>query len=175
MNHGTFCYLRTAVLALTVSMLMPIPVHAIGAAENTAWPQGATLDLNLKLTAAAGKDGSVVVQGDLVITNPTKSALTVQKLSNRLTLAFIVLDSLGNVVSPQGIAKVDPFFKTVNLNAGASMTHHLESLEFLTGSALFGYALKPGQKYRIIAVYRPAGQDGPGFTSDEAELVTPKS
>lgn len=170
------CFLKTACIALLAAMLfMPLPVHAIGEAGNIEWPQGAVLDVKLKLTATAGKDDSVAVQGDLIITNPTKAALTVQKLSNRLVLAFVVLDSLGNVVSPQGIAKVDPSFEKRSLDAGASMTHQLENLEFLTGSALFGYSLKPGQEYRIIAVYRPAGLAGPGFTSEEIKLVTPKS
>lgn len=168
-------FLRMAPLALAALLLMAQSVHAIGEAGDTEWPRGAKLELKLNLTATADKDSSVSVRGDLVITNPTKSALTIQKLSNRLVLAFVVLDSLGNVVPPQGLAKVDPFFETMSLDAGATMTHHLENLEFLTGTALFGYVLKPDQKYRIIAIYRPAGPEGPGFTSNETTLETPKS
>ena len=36
-----------------------------------------------------------------------------------------------------------------------------------------GYDLKSGQSYRILAVYRPAGSDGPGVCSNEVLAKVP--
>jgi len=85
-------------------------------------------------------------------------------------LAFLVFDPLGNPVAPRGLAKVDPAFGTHSLPARSIYTHHFEALDFLTGSALFGYELTPGKSYKILAVYRPAGPHGPGFSTQEVSL-----
>jgi hypothetical protein len=55
----------------------------------------------------------------------------------------------------------------LTLEPKGEYTHPLDSLNVLTGTALFGYDLKKGEKYRVIAVYRPGGPNGPGFTSRE--------
>jgi hypothetical protein len=69
--------------------------------------------------------------------------------------------------------KADPAFETMSLAPGATHTASLANLDFVTGSAWAGYDLKRGGSYRVIAVYRPAGKDGPGFCSDEVRLKIP--
>jgi hypothetical protein len=156
---------------LTVlAALFPIVAHSIGAAGDADWPKGATVEVQLKLSAAVDTNGLLKVSGDLVIRNPGDTALTIQSPHNRLVLAFLVFDPLGNPVAPKGLAKVDPAFCTHSLPPRSTHTHHFETLDFLTGSALFGNELSPGKSYRILAVYRPAGPHGPGFLTQEVSL-----
>ena len=152
---------------IVVTALFPIVAHAIGHAVDTEWPKGATVEVELKVASTVDTNGQVKLSGDLVIRNPCNTALTIQSPQNRLVLAFVVFDSLGNLVAPNGLAKVDPGFGTHNLLAHSTYTYHFESLDFITGSALFGYELSPGKSYKVLAVYRPAGPHGPGFSTQE--------
>lgn len=155
---------------IVLAALFPIVAHSAGAAGDTDWPKGATVEVQLKLSAVADTNGHLKVSGDLVIRNPGDTTVTIQSPHNRLVLAFVVFDPLGNLVVPKGLAKVDPAFLTHSLPARATYTHHFETLDFLTGSALFGYELSPGKNYKILAVYRPAGPHGPGFSTQEVGL-----
>jgi hypothetical protein len=157
-------------MLIVLAALFPTAAHSIGAAGATDWPKGATIEVQLKLSAVADTNGHLKVSGDLVIRNPGDTALTIQSPHNRLVLAFVVFDPLGNPVAPKGLAKVDPAFRTYSLPARSTHTHHFETLDFLTGSALFGYELSPGMNYKILAVYRPAGPDGPGFSTQEVSV-----
>jgi hypothetical protein len=149
---------------------LKIVAHSIGTPADTDWPKGATVEVQLKLSAVVETNGYLKVSGDLVIRNPSDTALTIQSPHNRLVLAFLVFDPLGNLVAPKGLAKVNPAFRTHNLSAGSTYTHHFETLDFLTGNALFGYDLSPGKSYKILAVYRPAGPHGPGYSTQEVTL-----
>jgi hypothetical protein len=162
-----------SILVLLASLL-PLIGYSIGEAGDTRWPKGATVEVQLRVAAALDTNGQAKVSGELLIRNPGATALTIQSPQNRLVLAFVVFDELGNAVAPKGLAKVDPAFQTHRLSPGSTYTHRFESLDFITGSALFGYELRPGQRYRIVAVYRPAGPNGPGFSSEEAILEIPK-
>ncbi|MDB6026509.1 MAG: hypothetical protein JWM68_2732 [Verrucomicrobiales bacterium] len=164
---------KLTILFLAFASLLPAVIYAIGEAGGTEWPQGATVAVELRVAATIGTNDQVKVSGDVLITNQGSQPLTIQSPHNRLVLAFLVLDPLGNAVPPKGLAKVDPGFETHIVPARSTYTHHFESLDFLTGSALFGYDLSPGTSYRVIAVYRPAGPQGPGFTSQETNLEIP--
>ena len=108
---------------LTVlAALFPIVAHSIGAAGDADWPKGATVEVQLKLSAAVDTNGLLKVSGDLVIRNPGDTALTIQSPHNRLVLAFLVFDPLGNPVAPKGLAKVDPAFCTHSLPARSTHT-----------------------------------------------------
>ena len=100
--------------------------------------------------------------------------MTIQDATNRLVLAFLVFDALGNPVAPQGTGKTDPAFATRTLGARGTYTHPLDTLDFVTGSIQQSYTFKRGQTYRVIAVYRSAGPNGPGFTSQEVTLHIPE-
>ena len=67
--------------------------------------------------------------------------------------------------------KADPAFRDAELRPGAELKHKFERLEFVTGTAWCGYDLTAGRTYRVVAVYRPAGPDGPGFCSDERSVT----
>lgn len=152
------------------AVLLPALAYPIGAARDTDWPKGANVEVQLKVSAASDTNGHLKVSGDLTIRNPGDTALTIQSPHNRSVLTFVVFDPLGNPVAPKGLAKVDPVFRTDTVPARSIHTHHFESLDFLTGSALFGYELSPGKSYKILAVYRPAGPNGPGFSTQEVSL-----
>jgi hypothetical protein len=154
--------------------LLPAVAYSIGEAGDTAWPNGANVEVQLRLAAAAGTNGHFRVSGDLLIRNPGDVALTIQSPHNRLVLAFLVFDRLGNPVAPAGRGKADPDFQTHTLPPRATYTHRVEGLDFVTGSAWFDYDLSPGKTYRVVAVYRPAGPRGPGFTSQETTLEIPE-
>ena len=151
----------------------PSVLYAIGAPAGSEWPEGASVAASLKLSATIGADGRPKLAGELSIKNTGGIAVKIQEPTNRLVLAFFVLDSLGNVVAPRGLGKVDPQFTEIPLEPGATHTHHFEALTFVTGSALFGYDLPRGKSFRVVAVYRPAGMGGPGFTSQEVKLQIP--
>lgn len=165
---------RMKSMPVVLACLLLAAAYAIGEAGDSPWPKGATVEVQLSLAAAAGTNNHFKVCGDLLIRNPSDTALTIESPHNRLALAFLVFDPLGNPVAPKGLAKVDPAFQTHILSARSTYTHHFESLDFITGSALFGYELNHGKSYKILAVYRPAGLHGPGFTSQEAALEVTK-
>ena len=171
-----------ALLALALVMAgapgrLPL-LHAIGEAGDTPWPEGARVEVKLRLSHAAasggGKEEGGSVKGELMITNPTREAVTIQRPSNRGVLAFMVSNALGNPVAPDMIGKADPSFETQSLAGGASQTFDIDGLDFVTGSAYLEYRLKPGETCRVIAIYRPAGPRGPGFTSGEVEIQIPR-
>ena len=123
---------------------------------------------------------SVKVSGELVIKSHSDAALVIQDPHNRLVLAFLVFDPLGNPVAPVLRGKADPGFDTHTLSPRANYTHEIKDthgfkgLDFVTGSAWLGYDLIPGKVYRVVAIYRPAGPHGPGFASQETILEIPK-
>lgn len=149
------CAMVTCALLVATSCVL----YGVGAAIDTTFPE----DAKLSLTLTVKSDGT----GALEIRNDSKLNLTIQALSNRLVLAFLLMDEHGNVVGPMGKAKIDPRAATFILSPSATHTHTFKNLDFLTGTGLFGYALEKGKRYRVVAVYRPAGPKGPGFSSNE--------
>jgi hypothetical protein len=158
---------------VVLAALFPAVAYSIGEAGDTDWPKGASVEVQLRLSATVGTNGQVKVSGDLLIKNPSDTNLTIQNPRNRLVLGFLVFDPLGNPVAPKGLAKVDPAFRRQSLSGRSIYTHHVESLDFITGSGLFGYELSRGNRYKVLAVYRPPGPRGPGFTSQEITLEIP--
>jgi hypothetical protein len=168
-------HLRLLVFSIFAAILFfPLTAHTIGAAGDTAWPAGASLETRLSLTASVNDEGLPTIEGNLTIINSGNAPVTVQKPTNRLALAFLILDSLGNPVTPTFRGKSDPAFETKLLDSRTTITHAFVGLDFVTGSALVGYDLKRGQQYRVIAVYRQAGLNGPGFAAQEASVQIPK-
>ena len=104
-------------ILVVIACLLPAAAFSVGAAGDTRWPKGATVDVQLRLAATAGTNGYLKVSGDLLIRNPGSTALTIQSPRNRQALAFLVLDTLGNPVAPKGVAKVDPAFYTHSVPA----------------------------------------------------------
>ena len=157
-----------------LACLLPEVAYPTGEAGDIPWPNGATVEVQLSLAITPATNGHFKISGNLTIRNPSDTALTIQSPRNRMVLAFLVFDPLGNAVAPKGLAKVDPAFRTHILSARSTYTYHFESLEFITGSGLFGYELNRDNRYKVMAVYRPAGPRGPGFTSQEVVLEIPK-
>ncbi len=149
---------------------MPAVAYPIGEAGDTDWPKDATVEVQLRLSATVGTNGSLKVSGVLLIKNQTDTPSTIESPSNRLVLAFLVFDPVG----PVGRGKADPGFQTQTLSPRAAFTHQVEGFDFVTGSAWLSYDLSPGKTYRVVAVYRPAGQHGPGFTTQETNVEIPK-
>ena len=151
----TPCTTATALVLLAI----PSAVCAVGAAINTPFPEGAKLSIALKVNS----DSS----GVLEIRNDSRQDLMLQELSNRSVLAFLVMDEQGNVLPPSGCgAIVDPAGLAFLLPSNTAHTHRFRDLEFLTGRMQV-YVLERGTRYRVVAVYRPGGPNGPGFCSNE--------
>jgi hypothetical protein len=160
-------------ILVVLTLLLPTVAYPTGEAGDTEWLEGATIEVRLELSAADTNSDSKV-SGDLLIRNAGDMALTIQSPHNRLVLAFLVFDALGNLVIPKGLAKVDQALRTQVLSARSTYTHHFESLDFITGSGLFGYELSRGKIYKVLAVYQPVGPHGPGFTSQEITHEIPE-
>jgi hypothetical protein len=130
-------------------------------------PQEAKVAVELSLDSVKAQDGTPVVSASLTIRNMGNASIVVQRPTNRQTVVFFVSDARGNLVAPMLRGKSDPAFGEVELQAGKELTQSFEKLEFVTGTALMGYDLKAGEKYRVVALYRPNGMSGPGFCSKE--------
>jgi hypothetical protein len=138
--------------------------YAIGQKATFEPDPRCSLELSLRFTARDDFPS-------LVIKNISSAKLELLSVSNRRVLSFVVFDKLGNQLQPRGIAKVDPKRETFFLDPNSEKEFRFERLEFLTDSALFGFELHKGEKYRIIAIYRPYGVAGPNFFSDEVEFI----
>ena len=166
---------RMKIILIVLASLLPAAAYSIGGAGDTAWPKGATIEVQLSLAAIAGTNGHPRVSGELLIKSHSKAALTIQDPRARQVLAFLVFDPLGNPVAPAGVGKSDPpSWPTHTLSPHGTYTHQLDGLDFVTGGAWLSYNLSPGKAYRVLAVYRPAGPNGPGFASQEMALEIPR-
>ncbi len=165
----TFQKLTIAALAVTLSCA----AFGIGAAENPEWPEGAVVEVRLKLTAVVEKEGQLKITGELGVINPGNNALVIGVPTNRLALAFVVFDSLGNPVTAQLLGKSDPADTTRRLEPHETYSYRFEGLDFVTGGAWLKYDLVRAKLYHVLAVYRPAGYEGPGFASQEFRLQVP--
>lgn len=124
-----------------------------------------TLDVMINTDQQSGQLGSMA--GTIIIKNTGDEAVTVEHPHNRMAAAFILFNSLGNVVPPEGIAKVNQAIQQITIQPHSEYKHGFDRFEFLSGSALAGYTLEPGETYRIIAVYRPRGDNEAGIASPE--------
>lgn len=131
------------------------------------------ISVDLILSSTKEKDKTGIVSAALVIKNTGSTEVKIRHPRNRMAVAFIVMNSLGNVVSPVGIAKVDPPFREITIKPNSEFRQSFPNLEFLTGSALFGYELKSGETYRVVAIYRPDGEKSSGITTRE-QIITVK-
>jgi len=149
-------------LVLTVVCLAVSPLLSAGVPTERV-----QIELDLK---TAERDGLLVLLANVRVKNTGDAKLSVQDLRNRRAVTFFVTDSLGNVVQPEGIAKVSPGHRPdVLLKPGESRSQEFVDLQFLTGSALFGYELKRGGTYAVVAVYRPEPRR-PGVSSVEKRV-----
>lgn len=122
----------------------------------------------IEVTLQVNEDSS----GTLQIHNHSQNTLELQPLSQRFSVAFLVTGRNGNIMPPNGRGKVDPpVSETFTLAAGEVFRHSFSNFDFLTGTALFGYDLEKSHTYRVVAVYRPQGLEGPGFCSKEVTFT----
>lgn len=144
---------------------------AINVVANQTFVENILVDLVLNSIEETDKTGTV--SATLIIKNTGSTEVKVAHPGNRMAVAFIVMNSLGNVVPPEGIAKVDPAFGEITIKSNSEFKQSFPNLEFITGSALFGYRLESGETYRVVAIYRPNGEKGSGITTSE-RVVTVK-
>ncbi|MFA6293052.1 MAG: hypothetical protein WC637_14790 [Victivallales bacterium] len=159
-------------LGILISLLiLPQFVEAIGKGQNTGVSGNTELIASLELKQAHTTDEVALIDAVLTVKNVGRQTAIVQSPTNRLSVAFVVLDSLGNLVQPTGRAKVDPPLSSdKTLEPNGEFKHVFEGLKFITGTAQFGYDLKRGERYKVIAIYRPSGADSDGICSKEASI-----
>ena len=164
---------RPIFLILVLGALLSVALCANGEAADIKLPEDAILEVIFSLSVTTDTNAQTKVSGEVLIKNAGVGSLTIQDPFNRLALAFLVFDPLGNPVAPVVSGKADPGFATHCLPSGTTYRHHFDTLFFVTGSALLSYDLKPGKTYRVLAVYRPSGLNGFGYTSREACVSVP--
>lgn len=137
---------------------------AMAAGVTAGFAQTAPLTIQLEITenAQTGEPS-----GTLLIKNSGDTPVTVEDPGNRMAMTLVVLNSLGNTVVPTGFAKVNRQKNEIQIPPRSTYEHRLEKLQFLSGSALHGYELMPGENYRAIAIYRAEGEKHPGISSPE--------
>lgn len=131
------------------------------------------LSVSLVLNSSIKQDKTAGISATLIIRNTGPNEVKVAHPGNRMAVAFIVMNSLGNLVAPVGLGKIDPPFRELTIKPDAEVKQSFPDLEFITGSALFGYKLLAGETYRVIAVYRPEGEENPGIATGE-QIITIK-
>ena len=161
--------MRVRTLAFSVSLLVAPFVIMSGQYGKMPTSPDVRLEVKLELKQAASDGNLSQVDGVVTVRNLGNEALTVQSLSNRLAVTFAVLDSRGNVVSPIGRAKVDPKFEKKSLSPGSKLIEVFEGLKFISGTGQFGYDLRKGERYTVVAIYRPGGQEK-GICSRETTI-----
>ena len=156
-------------------LFLCIPItfsHAVGQPYTASHDDRVALnDIEIYFSVKTSSNG--MIAPTIRITNITTTPIIIAAPDARLSIAFIVLDSLGNLVLPTGRAKADPKTQSIGIEPHKSIEYKWDKLEFVSGSALFGYDLVPGNTYRILAIYRPNGPQGDGICSREI-IVTVK-
>jgi len=133
---------------------------AVGTAPKEKLPE----NVNITVQLSVNRNQSA----NLTITNVSSKFLQAASPFARNAVAFLVSDEYGNIVMPEGVAKVDPPSMTINLPVKKSSSFKFNNLKFVTGTAMYDYRFKSGKTYRVVAIYRPAGLNGPGFSSNES-------
>lgn len=151
---------------LALFFILATLLFAIAAVANQSSVENVLVDLVLNSTDKTGS-----VSATLIIRNTGSTEVKVMHPGNRMAVAFIVMNSLGNVVSPVGVAKVDPAFREITIKPNSEFKQSFPNLEFITGSALFGYELKSRETFRVIAIYRPNGEKSSGITTREQIIM----
>lgn len=118
----------------------------------------------------------------ITIRNTSDREVKVSHPDSRCAVAFIVVDDCGNLLQPEGVAKVDPQDGKIVIRPGKIYEYIDEQrtalarskglvLPFLTDTGLFAYQLKKGARYRATAIYRPYGEQSEGIASGEHIFV----
>ncbi len=145
-------------------------------AGTSVWAGGPTVSVDWSLDKGTNRHAVAIT-----IKNLSDQELKIQHPGNRLALAFIVMDDNGNVLTPEGVAKVDPRRQDISLKVAETYEYAESqwvklaeekglSLPFLTGTGLFAYKLTEGKSYRVTVIYRPHAE-GEGIASAE-KVVT---
>jgi hypothetical protein len=129
------------------------------------------ISVDLVLNSTEEKDKSATVSATLIIRNTGSTEVKVIHPSYRMAVTFFVMNSLGNIVAPEGLAKINPTLREITIKPNSEVKQSFPNLEFITGSALFGYELNRGETYRVVAVYRPDGKKSLGVTTKE-QIIT---
>ena len=152
------------------SMVLVFAVLLVSAATAER-ADGPTMNVDWSFGQGTNRHAAVIT-----IKNLSGQELKVQYPGNRQAIAFVVMDDHGNVMKPEGVAKVDPIRQDVVLKPGGTF-EYIESrwtelaqekgltLPFLTGTGLFAHKLTEGSSYRVTVIYRPfAASEGVAST-----------
>jgi len=156
-------------------MLLVFAVFLLSAATS-AGADGPTVSVDWSFGQGTNRHAAVIT-----IKNLSGQELKIQHPGNRQAIAFVVMDDYGNVITPEGVAKVDPRHQDIVLKAGETFEHTDSqwtklaqekglTLPFLTGTGLFAHKLTEGSSYRVTVIYRPSA-DSEGVASTE-KVVT---
>ncbi len=152
-------------MRVTTMLWLLLPA-CLALADPPATPS-VSVDLSVSVPRRPDAGASPLPVAKLIIRNQGQTELRLPDPSNRMALAFLVMDDSGLPVQPQPLGKVDPGFQEFHLKSGESHVYESTGLRFLTGGAEYGYNLQRGQTYRIVAVYRPGAKGSAGECSRE--------
>lgn len=148
-------------------LFLPPAIGAIGQSIDSGEFIGDHLEVTLELKQEKGESGDPQIDAWVTVKNAGLRDLNLQSLRNRLAVAFIVFNSAGNIVPPKLVAKADPRSRKFTLKPGMKANERFDGLKFITGTAQQGYDLKKGERYTVVAIYRPTGLKSAGICSRE--------
>jgi hypothetical protein len=147
------------------------PLEKKGEVEQVLARQGLRLRLDVSDFNTPEPGGGRTRSVRLALHNPGRVELKLHHMDNRQALSFIVLDELGNVVTPLARGKADPAAEAdFALGPGQTVFHYRKDLDYVSGTGQFGYELEAGKTYRVTALYRPEGAKGSAVASAEVML-----
>jgi hypothetical protein len=152
--------------------MLPLFALFLLSVGTSARADGPTVSVDWRIGEGTNRHAAVIA-----IKNLSGQELTIQHPGNRRAILFTVTDDQGNVITPMGVAKVDPRHRNIVLKAGETFEHTDSqwcklaqdnglTLPFLTGTGLFACKLIEGHSYRVTVIYRPSA-DSEGVASAE--------
>lgn len=137
-------------------------------------PAQESFSVRLELEPVTGPLQPLTAHARVNVRNNSSQPVTVENPGNRMVISFLVQDRWGDLVKPTCNDKIDYApGAPKTLGPGETLTYATPGLQFISGTGLCEYPFRPNQLYRVVVVYRPHGEKGPGFTSPQEELIIP--
>jgi len=163
---------RFALAVGCISIVAAVGLRQISAAGQR--PSDEAFSVRLELQPVTGPLRPRTINARVIIRNNGTRPVTVENAGNRMVTSFLVQDRWLDVLKPACNDKIDYApGAPQTLAPGETLTYTAPGLQFISGTGLCEYQFNPSQRYHVVAVYRPHGEKGPGFTSPQEEIVIP--
>lgn len=163
---------RLALAFGCISLITGVGLRQLSAAGQR--PPEEAFSVRLELQPVTGPLRPRTINARVTVRNNGPRPVTVENAGNRMVTSFLVQDRWLDILKPTCNDKIDyEPGAPKTLGPGETLTYTAPGLQFITGTGLCEYSFRVNQPYHVVAVYRPHGDKGPGFTSQQEEVVIP--